>query len=81
MAEDKIRELIQYVTRSLVEHPDDVRIEEKDNGRGRLYELTVHAEDRGRVIGKNGQTIRALRNLVSAAATLDGSGATVDVAD
>lgn len=81
MSEDKIKSLIDYVTRSLVENPDDVRIDEKDDGRQRMYEVSVHAEDRGRIIGKNGQTIRALRSLVAAAATLQGTGASVDVTD
>ena len=76
-----MRELIQYVVRSLVEHPDEVQIHEKADDGNTVFELTVNPEDRGRVIGKSGQTIHALRSLVGAAATLQGVNATVDVAE
>jgi predicted RNA-binding protein YlqC (UPF0109 family) len=76
-----VRELIDYVVRALVEHPDKVAIRESKSELATVYELTVHPEDRGRVIGKNGQTIRAIRNLVSAAAALQGGSAVVDVRD
>ncbi len=76
-----MREFIEYVVRSLVEQPDDVAVIEKPGDRATVFELAVHPDDRGRIIGKSGQTIHALRSLVSAAATLKGVNATVDVAE
>ena len=76
-----MRELIEYVVGSLVENPDDVEIAERANDRATIYELTVHSEDRGRIIGKNGQTIRALRSIVAAAAALKGVNVSIDVTD
>lgn len=76
-----MRELIDYVVQSLVEHPKDVKINERTEDGQTVYELDVNAEDRGRVIGRNGQTIRAIRSIVGAAATLKGVNATVDVTD
>ena len=57
-----MRDLIDYVVRSLVERPDEVHIEEHTDGDVPLFELSVHPDDRGRVIGRNGQTIRAVRS-------------------
>jgi len=76
-----VTELIQYVVGSLVEHPGEVKIEERPQGDETVFEVTVNPEDRGRVIGKSGQTIHALRSLVSAAAALKGVNATVDVTE
>ena len=79
--ERDLRELIDYMVQSLVEHPEEVRIAEKQGDRSTIYQLSVHRDDRGRVIGKNGQTIKAIRSIVMAAATLKGVNATVDVTD
>lgn len=73
--------MIKYVVGSLVEHPDEVRIEERSQRDETVFEVTVNPEDRGRVIGKSGQTIHALRSLVAAAAALKGVNATVDVTE
>jgi hypothetical protein len=76
-----VTDLIKYVVGSLVEHPDEVRIEERSQRDETVFEVTVNPEDRGRVIGKSGQTIHALRSLVAAAAALKGVNATVDVTE
>ncbi len=73
--------LIEYVTRSLVERPDDVKVRELAGEKSTIFEVSVHADDRGRVIGKNGQTIRSLRNIVSAAAALQGKNIAVEVTE
>ncbi len=74
-------ELISYVTRALVERPDDVDIRELKGEKATIYEVTVHPEDRGRIIGKNGQTIRSLRSIVSAAAALQGKNVAIEVTE
>lgn len=76
-----LRDLIEYVVRSLVERPDEVSVTEKTGDRMTTFELSVNPTDRGRVIGKSGQTIHALRSLVSAAASVQGTNATVDVTE
>jgi predicted RNA-binding protein YlqC (UPF0109 family) len=71
--------LVRYLISSLVEHTDDVQIEKRENGELSVYEVTVHADDTGKIIGRQGRVIKAIRVLVRAAASLDGSDATVEV--
>lgn len=66
------KELIEYIARSLVNHPDDVRVEEKADDRGSILELHVANDDLGRVIGKNGRTAKSIRAVLSAASTKAG---------
>lgn len=58
------QEFIEYVVKSIVAHPEDVRVEKIVDERGVLLMLHVNAEDIGYVIGKKGQTVTALRNLL-----------------
>jgi hypothetical protein len=76
-----VKELLEFLARSLVDHPDQVRVEEIDTANGVLLRLTVAKEDVGRVIGKQGRVARALRTVVKAAAVRDGRQATVEIAD
>ena len=62
------RELLQYIAAQLVDFPDDVKVEEEVTPEGTVLRLHVRREDIGKVIGKQGRTARALRNLVHAAA-------------
>lgn len=62
--EPKDKEFLEYVIKSLVDHPDDVKIERKVDEMGVLLSLRVNAEDMGQIIGKQGSTIRAIRDLV-----------------
>ena len=71
--------LVGYLVSSLVEHPEDVRVERRDSDEGAVYEVSVHADDTGKVIGRQGRVIKAIRVLVRAAASVDGSDATVEV--
>ena len=64
-----LSELVAYVARALVDNPDDVRVNELQGERTTVLELRVHPDDLGKVIGKQGRTARALRTVVSAAAT------------
>ena len=65
----ELKELVAYVARALVDNPDDVRVSEIEGERTTILELRVHPDDLGKVIGKQGRTARALRTVVSAAAT------------
>lgn len=73
--------LVSYLVSSLVDHPDDVRIEKRHSERGVVYVVTTNPEDTGKVIGRQGRVIKAMRTLVRAAASLTGSDATVEVLD
>ncbi len=76
------REFLEYVTPWLVDHPDEVMITESDGERDEIvYELTVHPEDMGKIIGKRGRIIRSLRALARAAGGRDGRSVSVEVVD
>lgn len=81
MAEARIKELIEYMAKSLVDHPDQVRVEEIAGARSMIYELHVAASDMGRVIGKDGRVANAMRSLVRVAATRDGRRAILEIVD
>ncbi|WP_221584478.1 RNA-binding protein [Microbacterium sp. G2-8] len=70
---------LEHIVKGIVDHPDDVRVDESASSRGDVLEVHVAAEDRGRVIGRGGRTAKALRTLISALA--DGRRVRVDVAD
>lgn len=67
-----IRELIEYIASSLVDDEKGVSVSESTKENYTVMELSVHASDLGKVIGKNGQTARAIRTLVNAAASKAG---------
>jgi uncharacterized protein len=62
-----LRELVLYLARALVEHPDAVMVEEIDEPDATVFELKVAESDLGRVIGRQGRTAKALRTVLSAA--------------
>jgi uncharacterized protein len=73
--------LLAYLARGLVERPDEVLVEQFDEDDGTLVlELSVAAEDYGRVIGRAGRTAHALRTVVRAAAG-EGQRVVVDIVD
>ncbi len=76
-----MRELITFIVRNLVESPDAVEVREVAGDKAQVYEVKVAAADLGKVIGKQGRTIRSMRVLVSAAASREGKRATVEVVD
>ena len=69
---DTIRTLIEYVATSLVEDPKSVKVKEAKKENYVVMELSVASDDLGKVIGKNGQTARAIRTIVNAAASKAG---------
>ncbi len=64
MAKEQDKEFLEFIIKSLVDHPDEVKIDRKVDEMGVLLSLTVNPEDMGQVIGKAGSTARAIRNLV-----------------
>lgn len=63
-----MNDLLDYLVKSLVSKPEEVKIENGDSEAGLTYTLTVAPEDMGMVIGKGGQTIRSLRKMLTARA-------------
>ena len=63
-----MKDLVELIAKKLVAHPEDVhvRVTETDDGQ-QCLELSVHPEDMGRVIGKNGRTAKAIRTLLNSA--------------
>lgn len=63
-------ELLQFLAAQLVDCPDEVKVESEEQPDGLVLKLTVRPSDIGKVIGKQGRTARAIRNLMQAAAAL-----------
>lgn len=60
----KDQEFLEYVVKSLVNHPEDVQVERSVDEMGVLLTLRVNSADMGQIIGKQGQTIKAIRTLL-----------------
>ena len=75
------RETLEFIASYLVDNPNDVRVEEDDSGRTVVYELYVHPDDVGKVIGRNGRIARAIRTVVKAAALREDRNAIVEIVD
>jgi predicted RNA-binding protein YlqC (UPF0109 family) len=58
------QEFVEYVVKSIVDHPDDVKTERKIDEMGVLITLHVHPEDMGQVIGRSGATAKSIRTLL-----------------
>ncbi|HST40997.1 KH domain-containing protein [Conexibacter stalactiti] len=77
-----MRELLEYLARQLVDHPDEVEVDEFEEEDGTLVlELAVAEDDYGKVIGRGGRTANALRLVVKAAAVKDNRRVLVDIVD
>ena len=77
-----MRELLDYLARALVDHPDEVKVEEFEEDDGTLVlELSVADDDYGKVIGRGGRTAQAIRTVVKAAAVKDNRRVLVDIVE
>ena len=75
-----MRELIEYIARSITSQPDEVRVTEEDDGDGRvILRLEVAPEDKGRVIGRQGRVAQSMRSLLRVAAVKRGAHATLEI--
>lgn len=72
-------QLVRYLIESLVEHPEDVKIERHDNADSVRFEVALDSEDVGKVIGRGGRIIKAIRTLARAAGSAEGLQVDVDV--
>lgn len=64
-----MKELIEYLAKALVDNPDEVQVSEVTGDQTSVLELKVAKDDLGKVIGKQGRSARAMRTILSAAAT------------
>lgn len=76
-----MRRLIETVVRRLSDHPDEARVVETWEGKTAVYDIAVSEGDRGRLIGREGRTIRALRAFAGAAAAARGKRVNIRVRD
>ncbi|MCC7118852.1 MAG: KH domain-containing protein [Anaerolineales bacterium] len=75
-----MKELIEYIAKALVEHPEEVSVKQSGGNRVRI-ELSVAKDDMGRVIGKGGKVANSIRALLKVAAEREGKRAILDVAE
>jgi predicted RNA-binding protein YlqC (UPF0109 family) len=76
-----VRDLLEFLTRALVEDPGAVEVEEFEEDGDLVYEISVADDDLGRVIGKGGRVANALRSVAKAAAVKQERRVIVDILD
>lgn len=74
-----MKELVEVIVKALVDHPEEVSVNEKDEGRTIVLELHVAEGDMGKVIGKQGRIAKAIRSVVKAAAAKEDKKVVVDI--
>lgn len=74
-----MKELIEFLARSLVENPDAVEVEEEEDGDRIVFHLYVADDDMGKVIGKQGRIANAMRDLLKVAAARNNTRATLEI--
>jgi predicted RNA-binding protein YlqC (UPF0109 family) len=79
MSSVDMQEFVEYVVRSIVDDPSQVRVTEVEGGNTIIYELQVAPEDMGRVIGKGGRVANAMRTLLRVVATRQSKRATLEI--
>jgi len=65
-----MRYFLEFVLQRLIDHPDDVDLRQIEEERHLTFQVSVHPDDLGKVIGKNGRTINAIRGMLNAAVEL-----------
>ena len=76
-----MKEFLEFIVRQLVEFPDEVMLSEIPSGKLTIFRLQMRQTDVGRIIGRNGQTIQAIRALLSSSAARHGQKATVEIVE
>ena len=74
-----MKDIVEIIAKALVDHPEEVVVEEKDEERMTVFELHVAQDDMGKVIGKQGRIAKAMRTVVKAAATRENKKVTVEI--
>ena len=74
-----MKELVEVIAKALVDHPEEVSVNEKNEGRTIVLELHVAEGDMGKVIGKQGRIAKAIRSVVKATAAKEDKKVVVDI--
>jgi uncharacterized protein len=76
-----MKEFLEFVIRQLVDYPDEVMLSEIPSGRMTIFKVQLRQTDVGRIIGRNGQTIQAIRALLTSSAARHGQRATLEIVE
>ena len=76
-----MKDLLTYMVQSLVDHPDQVSVVERETGGETVYEVRVADGDMGKVIGRQGRIVRQIRVLMKAQAQRQGKKVSVEILD
>jgi len=74
-----MKEFIESIARALVDNPNNVEVSEIEGEKTTVYELRVAPEDLGKVIGRKGQTAKAIRTLIAAVSAKKGKRALLEI--
>ena len=74
-----MKEIVEYIARAIVNAPDEVKVTEETDAGGIVIKLEVNAEDKGRVIGKQGRVAEAMRTLLRVVATKEGNRVRLEI--
>lgn len=74
-----MKELVEFIVKSLVDHPDKVVVDEIDGRHETILEMSVAKSDMGRVIGKSGRVINSIRAIVQVAAAKHGQRVALEI--
>lgn len=74
-----MQEFLEFVLRQLVEFPDEILLAKQEQPRKIAFKLRLRKSDIGKVVGKHGQTLTAIRNLLNAAASRHGQRVFLDI--
>ena len=76
-----VKQFLEFVIRQLVEFPDEMMLSEIPSGKTTIFRVQLRQTDVGRVIGRNGQTIQAIRALLASSAARHGQRATLEIVE
>jgi predicted RNA-binding protein YlqC (UPF0109 family) len=74
-----MKELVEYIAKSIVNSPDDVAVTEETDEQGTILKLQVADDDKGRIIGKQGRVAQAMRTLIRVKAAKQGTRANLEI--
>ncbi len=74
-----MKELVEFIAKSIVNEPDKVKVEEETNEEGLTLKLSVAEDDKGRIIGKQGRIAQAMRSLLKVKAAKAGTRVRLEI--
>ena len=74
-----MKDLLEYIVKAIVQKPEEVEVREVEGTKSVILEVKVAPEDRGRVIGKQGQTVKALQTIIRVAGLKKGKKVVIEV--